>query len=433
MSAWGLPLAEVLRANEGLVVALALAAGVPFALAVFTLVLRASGASLRPVVFLGGLFAPVLVVFVIGQLVMARTPQATSGGDRGLTVVDGRFADRKAIFGADIPQAMVRDARGMLPGILDGAEAAEAVATMSGETVLAAQFAGGEQARRAAAAYHEGFGLRNTSGSEGEGWRATRMQGDHVEMVLAGRNLFVWTGPNPEAAAARRAESRLPEVVATPPATPLIPALQPLAELFAPMPAKALGLMLMMAIYIAWFFLGAAWASSARPREGTRAVPAADLSARLLALNDLRAPFSVSPGRTPREFFADWRYGDATWLDLARARKLRRTFRIRMELDESSRTVRATDYRSEIDLSAGIGGANLQWKTSIGIVFFQREQESVLGTRLDGPDAGRTGLHQTIRFDLNEMKAPLIAAVTGSGWTWRPTIWPWRRPGVSKI
>jgi hypothetical protein len=26
-------------------------------------------------------------------------------------------------------------------------------------------------------------------------------------------------------------------------------------------------------------------------------------------------------------------------------------------------------------------------------------------------------------FNAQEMKAPLIAAVTGAGWRWRPTLW----------
>lgn len=422
--------ADVLQANPGLVVALGLALGPAVVLGILAVMMRLAGASLRPIVFIAGLMAPIVVVFIAGQLVMARVPQDAHAGAGGLAVEDGRFADREAVFGADIPQAMVRDARDALPGILDGAEAAEAGVTLSGETVLAAQFPDAGQARRAAAAYHQGFDLRGTSGGESGGWKAMRMQGDFIEMLLAGRNLFVWSGPTPEAAAARRAVSRLPEAVAPEPAKPLFPALQPLEVLFSSVVMTVLGLLVMVAIYTAWFFTGATWVSSAGPASGVPVLSCPELAGRLLAINDLPVSFTVSPGRTSREFFADWRYADAAWLDLARARKLRKTFRIRMELDEASKTVRAADYTSEIDLSAGFDGASLAWKAAVGIVFFQREQEKVFGLQLNGDGEGKKPLSYTYRFDLNEMKAPIIAVVTRSGWTWRPTLIPWGSRGA---
>lgn len=416
---------DVLQANPGLLVAFTLAVGPAMILGVIGVVMRRSGAPLRPLVFIAGLLAPMVIVFIVAQLVMARVPHAGRGESAGLEVVDGRFADRGAIFGTDIPATMLRDARGALPGILDDAEAAEAGAALSGDTVLVAQFPDAGKARRAAAAYHEGFGLRNTSGSESEGWKATRMQGDFIEMLLAGRNLFVWSGLTPEAAAARRAVSRLPAGVAQAPSEPLLPSLRPLQDIFSSTTMKISGVLIMVGICIVWFFAGATWASGAGPATGVPVLSAEELSGRLLAINGLSAPFTISPGRTPREFVADWRYADAAWLDLARARKLRRTFRIRMQLDETAKTVRATDYTSGLDLSAGFDGANLAWKAAVGIVFFQREQETVSGLQFGREGQGKKGLSHTFTFDLNEMKAPIIAVVTRSGWTWRPTVVPW--------
>lgn len=413
---------DVLRANEGLVAALALGFGMVLVLTILGLMMAGAGVSLRPVVFFVVLMGPLVAVFLAAQLVQARVPQAAFGGGGGLAVKDGKFADRQSVFGPGI--AMVRDARGGLPGILDEAEVAEAAVTLSGETVLAAQFPGRDQARRASAAYHEGFGFRDTSGSETKGWRATRMQGDHVEMLLAGRNLFVWTGLTAEAAAARRAASKLPETVTPPAAAPLIPALQPLERLFSSKLMQFAGLIFMVAIYSIWFFKGSSWASSSRPAPGTPALPVEELSRRLLAVDDVPVAFTVSPGRTSREFFADWRYADAAWVDLARARKLRKVFRIRMILNESSHTVRTTDYTSEFDMSAGFDGASLAWKASMGIVFFQRQQETVFGLQLDGEGRSKAALSYSYKFDLNEMKVPIRAVVTGAGWTWRPTVLP---------
>ena len=117
-------------------------------------------------------------------------------------------------------------------------------------------------------------------------------------------------------------------------------------------------------------------------------------------------------------------------MDHARAHGLRRTFRIRLTLDERHGTVRATDYAASYDWSAGRGGANLEWKSAIGIVLFQTEQQRVFGVQLDEQGRFKPELSYRYKFNLNEMKLPLLAAVTRAGWNWRPTVWqgpPWLR------
>lgn len=120
---------------------------------------------------------------------------------------------------------------------------------------------------------------------------------------------------------------------------------------------------------------------------------------------------------------ADWRYADARWIDPARAHGLRRIFRIRLTLDAAAHTVRATDYASEFDWSAGGVGARVERKAMTGIVFFQTAQRCIFGVQLDEQGCFRPELSYTYKFYLDEMKSPLIAAVTRAGWDWRPTIW----------
>ena len=85
--------------------------------------------------------------------------------------------------------------------------------------------------------------------------------------------------------------------------------------------------------------------------------------------------------------------------------------------------MRATDEAATYDWSAGLGGANLEWKSLLGIVFFQYESQSSFGLGLD--EQGRFTLRPDYQytFDLNEMKSPLVETVTRSGWAWRPTVW----------
>jgi hypothetical protein len=58
-----------------------------------------------------------------------------------------------------------------------------------------------------------------------------------------------------------------------------------------------------------------------------------------------------------------------------------------------------------------------------GIDFFQAEQSHVFGVQLDEQRRFKPEFPYTYRFNLSEMKSPLIAAVTRAGWNWRPTVW----------
>ncbi len=425
MNSESVSLITALRANEGLIVALALCIGPPIVFALVGVLMRKAGASLRPIVFIGGLMLPIVITFAVGQLVRARLPAPPTPA-AALAVGDGRFVDRERLFGPGIPVELIGDAKIGLPGILDEAEVAEAGVSMSGETVLIAQFPREEQTKRASAAYWNGFQLRSTSGDEENGWRAKRMQGDYIEMLCTGRQLFVWTGLTKEAAAARRAASDLAsQFPSLSPAQrpPLFPSLRPLADFFAPLSMKLIGMLLLVGIYGVGFFKGIGWTASAKAVTGAPIVPASDLVSRLMAINDLDAPFTITKGESLNELIADWRYADAKWIDLARAHGMRKTFRMKLTLDDAARTVRATDYTAEFDWSAGRGGASIEWKAATGIVFFQKEQQTVFGLQLDERGRLQTVASYSYKFDMNEMKSPIIATITLSGWAWCPRLW----------
>jgi hypothetical protein len=179
----------------------------------------------------------------------------------------------------------------------------------------------------------------------------------------------------------------------------------------------------MVALYTVWFFKGSAWASSAPAVPGVAASSATELAARIETLNTLDVPFRVERSDRPNELLATWRYADAKWVDMARAHGLRRTFRIRLALDPSSHTVRATDHVAEYAWSAGRDGARIEWKAMTGIVFFQMEQRRVFGLQIDEQGRFKPELSYAYKFNLSEMKSPLINAVTRAGWNWRPTAW----------
>ena len=417
----------IFRANPGLVVGVAMCLGFPLVLTLVAFIMRGAGASLRPMVFMAVLLLPLALLFLVAGFVNAHTPGKPSASNFSLPLRDGHFADREKLFGADVTADYLRDAKATFPEFFAEAEHAELGIVGTGETVLVAEFRNAEAAGRAAKLCWQTFQIYNTSGDEERGWRGQRrLNSDYIEMLQTGRHLFFWTALTKKDCAARRAASTLPTGAAgidSAPPAPLFPALQPLGKLFQPTGMKLAGVLLMVALYTVWFFKGAAWASSSPAVAGVSAATATELATRLEAINTLDVPFRVEHGASANEFFATWRYADAKWVDHARAHGLRRTFRIRLMLDEAAHTVRATDYAAGYDWSAGDDGARAEWQAMLGIVFFQMEQQRVFGLQLDEQGRFKPELSYSYKFNLDEMKSPLLAAVTRAGWNWRPTIW----------
>lgn len=420
-------LTSIFRANPGLLVGVVLCIAIPLVLALLALIMRGAGASLRPIVFMAVLMMPLGFTFLVAGLVRARQPAATPETTFNLPVRDGQFADRAKLFGADMPADQFRDAKAVFPEFFAEAEHAELGIVGTGETTLVAQFPTADAAKRAAKFLWQSFRVSGSSGDEENGWRGKRgTNGDYFEMLRAGRHLFLWTALTKEACATRRAaNATLTGSADLKPVSrePLFAALQPLGTLFQSTGIKVIGVLFLVALYTVWFFKGAAWASSSPAMAGAPASTATELASRLEAINALEVPFRVERSERPNEFFATWRYADAKWVDTARAHGLRRTFRIRLALDPSAHTVRATDYVAEFDWSAGRDGARIEWRAMMGIMFFQMEQRRVFGLQVDKEGHFQPELSYAYKFNLSEMKSPLITAVTRAGWNWRPTVW----------
>jgi hypothetical protein len=109
-------------------------------------------------------------------------------------------------------------------------------------------------------------------------------------------------------------------------------------------------------------------------------------------------------------------------MDLMKAHGMKRTHRMLLSLDPVANVVRVTEQWSTLDWSAGAGGARLAWTNSMGINFFQVDHKRVYGLQF-GPDGhAKSDLSYTYTFNLQELKAPFIAAVKQAGWTWKPVL-----------
>ncbi len=443
---------HLMRANVGLLISLGLLAGGALVCTVIGLIMARSGASLRSIYWFAGFFALIVVPQVLGQfykalqITRAERPHAVAlerlTGGTGVAPArspeDGtatRSDDARSLFGPDVDPQLVVDVRRAHGEAFAGAEFAQFAVLPTGETVLLARFNGSSAAEKGWVNYLRVSGLSQLpgQGDSQRGYAVTRPTGDRVYALSRGNLVGVWTGKDDAVIRQRMLAGGFE-----------IPGRAPLAAdaaansgeagsaLKAPAHAsrpgrRALFFAVALAAYglvvVLYYFKGVAWAGTFPARTGVAPVAAGDLVARLESINALGVPFQIERGAQANELFATWRYGDAKWLDLARARGLRRSVRIRMVLDEKAATVRATDYVASVDWSVGRGGADFEWKAGVGLVLFQREHQRVFGLQLDENGRFKPALSYAYTFNLQEMKSPLMEAVSHAGWNWRPTVW----------
>ena len=445
----------LLRSNPGLAISLVLLGGGAMACAIVGFIMARSGASPRPIYWFAGLFALVVVPHLVGHFYVAlRTTKAEAPRTAALEKIARRdtaesttaAGDAKTLFGPDADPQLITDARNLPGGVFSAAELAQFAPLPNGDTVLLARFKGSLAAEKAWIEYLRTTGLNQLKGTgdSQRGYVVTRPVGDRTYVLHFGNMVGVWTGKDDAAirdrmvaggfAIPRRAPLAKVAAGILPPgngvATSAASEHSNRPSLATPHPAgmmHAATVAMVIALYafvvVLYFFKGAAWAGSSPAKPGAAPLTATELVSRLEAVNNLDVPFRIERGAQPNEFFAKWRYADAKWVDLARARGMQRTFRIRLTLDEKQGTVRTTDYFASFDWSAGRGGAEVEWKTGLGIVFFQYEHRRVFGLQLDEQGRFKPEVSYAYTFNVNEMKSPLITAVNLAGWNWRPTVW----------
>jgi hypothetical protein len=241
-----------------------------------------------------------------------------------------------------------------------------------------------------------------------------------VKSLTAGRTLGVLTGPDEPTLADRLGDSR---IVTRRESGVLTPLDTSASDFWLYRPAVLVAILtVLVVVAAAYFFRASAWAATIPAVAGVPVQPASEVRERLLTVNSIDAPFSAIE-RDDGHIAVTWRFADAKWVDLARAHGMRNTHRIVLELDDATKTVYPTEQYTRMDWSAGAGGASLRWATGMGITFFQVEHQRVFGLQIDERGRFVPRLSYRYTFDLQEMKSPLISAVTGAGWRWRPTVW----------
>ena len=402
--------------------------------------MRRAGGSLKPLVFFFGFLAiiavPQMAVHLLDAYVHARQSRQQSS-----EVTTANIAIPAAsvlqpvswniVFGPNADPSLITDAKRGLDHILSDALEAKISFNAAGESALAARFKNDTDAATALNRYGSFFQFANVSGSDAGGWTARRFdgQGEWNHVVAAGNELYAWSGSTKENVEANRVRALGP---LQPTATSAADGASPVSQATSKTPvstrlasnwrAMTAFLVINLSLAVFWFFKGSAWSVRQPAHPGVRAEPAALLRDRLLALNQQNVPVQVVAA--PNESLEiTWRYADAQWLDLMRAHKMRRTHKLVIALDEHSHTARVLEYWSAFDASAGLGDLRLDWTAARGMQFFEFEHRRVFGVQLDPSGMPSGELSKAYTFNLQELKQPIIEAVTASGWTWQPVMW----------
>jgi len=167
-------------------------------------------------------------------------------------------------------------------------------------------------------------------------------------------------------------------------------------------------------------FRMASWAGTIKPEPGTEPIDLMEMRARLLAINELDVPFHIVSGKRGK-LVAEWRIADARWAGPMEAGGLKMVHKITLVLDETRKRVYTRDREWRCSFRAGIGHLSMFGSFFIGIVFFSYERAAEYGLLFRNGKLVFDSAYD-YRFELVEMKKPLVDVIIGSGWAFRPVV-----------
>ena len=403
------------------------------------LLMRRAGVSLKPLVFFFGFMAiiavPQIVVHLLDALVHARqvrqqSPQEAKTSTAAAAPGTLQPVSWNIVFGPNADPSLITNAKLGLDYILSDATEAKISFNAAGESALAARFANPQTAAAALNRYGSFFQFAQVTGSEAGGWTARRFngQGEWNHVVVAGKELYAWSGSTRGGVEANRVRAlgALPSEASSAGIAASHSSARSRTQVstrLSKWQAMTAFLVINLALAVFWFFKGSAWSVRQPAQPGTRPQPAALLRDRLLALNRREIPVQVIASPTDDTIEVTWRYADAQWFDLMRAHKMRRTHKLQLELDEHGATARVREYWSSFEASVGPSDLRFIWTAARGMQFFEFDHRGVFGVQLDASGKPTGELSKAYKFNLQELKQPIIETVTASGWTWQPVMW----------
>lgn len=300
------------------------------------LLMRRAGLSLKALVFWFGFMAiiavPQIVVHLLDAFVHARQVRQQPPQEAKTSIVTAapdalQPVPWAIVFGPNANPSLITNTKVGLDYILNDATEARISFNAAGESALAARFPNPAMAAAALNRYGSFFQFAQVTGSDADGWTARRFngQGEWNHVVVAGNELYAWSGSTREGVEANRVralgdlpgEASSAGGAASHSSAPS--KTQVSDRLSSSWRAMTAFLVINLALAVFWFFKGSAWSVKQPAQPGTRPQLAALLRDRLLALNRKEIPVQVIASPNDDTIEVTWRYADAQWFDLMRA------------------------------------------------------------------------------------------------------------------
>ncbi len=154
-----------------------------------------------------------------------------------------------------------------------------------------------------------------------------------------------------------------------------------------------------------------------RAKEGVVPMPKVAVKEKLLGLNQDQLPFVVSEGGEI-DLVAEWKIVDAAWFEIFAKAKLEKTHKIWLSLDETTRTVKVLEESYTVKWRAGVPEVSFSAEKFQGRTMGSKSFG--VGYAFQGADPLKYGQVYNYRFDVAEMKNPIIEIVTTAGWDFTP-------------
>jgi hypothetical protein len=156
-------------------------------------------------------------------------------------------------------------------------------------------------------------------------------------------------------------------------------------------------------------------------KSNPNAVSKQALVTKLLSLNDASRPYQIVKGEDT-DFVAEWKIVDASWYGIFNQNRLSEAYRARLLLDEARHSVRCFEELGSVSWTSGTEGLrphiSYQRRFFSGRILFKKEYSVGYGIKDSATlEAGKV---YEYKFDINDIRGPIMAAVKESGWEWAP-------------
>ena len=176
-----------------------------------------------------------------------------------------------------------------------------------------------------------------------------------------------------------------------------------------------------MGLYMMLYVMGFFQYLGGKKKSRLPSVSKQALIDKILALNDPSRPYRVVKG-TNTDLTAEWKIADAEWYGIFNKNGLRQAYRAFLLVDEERHSVRCCEELGTVSWTVGLNGLvpTVSFRKAFfrGRILYKKEYAKGYGLKqLAPPEAGKV---YDYKFDIDEIRGPIILTVEDNGWEWVP-------------